>query len=978
MREVEFREWLRSDGKAASTINTQLSKARKLDRAFGDLDRLHAEDRLVAVAEELSRKPPSERVLSLGNEAERNHLRMTVRYYQRFLNETATENGWPALEQLRAKFLKRIANFQNFADTENNYQEIERKYKDAMILDVRKIVASGGAAEDVGRRIYKALMPQQGPLLRWQTADAIEKKTPDLVEEFYSIIGELARSAGPVEDRIIKAANRLRELKERGATVLTPGQTTSVAITVAGMADPSVAAPFKTTIANKAAQLLTGRKIFDQNFLTRPQIDAWLDLLRNIRSTMEQRWRWKPRDLVDVQGFLWVALDENWSSEDEELSDAAILARFSSRSAFSAILGTWDDETKVAFCRVARAAHQVGLDWWHTDIQPYQLRFGRKQPQRARADAVFGYVGGKTPAIWFNDGAPSMPNDSAGTIDAVISSRFEEALAAAEEYIRNWKAGDDIRPGLWPDELSTEEAGAEMKNAIEPPHTTNLILYGPPGTGKTFATAQEAVRLCGEEVPDDREQLMAAYRRLVEAGRIEFLTFHQNYAYEEFVEGLRPVQQEEDSAGFHLQPEPGVLRRMARRAATSTGSGGPEFAIGDRQIFKMSIGRANDPEDAYLFEEAIEGGYALIGFDNLDWSDPRFETRSEIIAKLETEGNREGEISPYSGRVQSPDIFRNWVRNGDLIVVSKGNLLFRAIGEVTGDYEYSPRSDGTYSHRRGVKWLWVDRAGVPVEEISSTKFSQKTIYLLTKSDLNLPALERYIESQREGSGGEPDQFVLIIDEINRANVSKVMGELITLLEPDKRIGATNELRVRLPYSREIFGLPSNLHIVGTMNTADRSIALLDTALRRRFKFKEVPPRPQLLDEAEAATGLPLVKFLNTINDRIEYLLDREHRIGHAYFINCRKRNEVDSVMHSAVIPLLQEYFFEDLSRVAVVLGESKKGGAFLSYREIKDPLGEDDARPSWTVLSDFAVDAYDRCINAPTTLLVEPMAEAAE
>jgi 5-methylcytosine-specific restriction protein B len=220
--------------------------------------------------------------------------------------------------------------------------------------------------------------------------------------------------------------------------------------------------------------------------------------------------------------------------------------------------------------------------------------------------------------------------------------------------------------------------------------------------------------------------------------------------------------------------------------------------------------------------------------------------------------------------------------------------------------------------------------------------------------------------------------VLIIDEINRANVSKVMGELITLLEPDKRIGATNELRIRLPYSRDMFGLPPNLHLIGTMNTADRSIALLDTALRRRFKFREVAPEPQLLADTEAATGLPLVAFLSTINDRIEYLLDREHRIGHAYFINCRTREHVDAAMRNAVIPLLQEYFFEDLSRAAVVLG-NPKGGGFLSCRQIKDPLGESDARDSWSVLPEFAEDAYNRSVMPDTPVhLIEPPAQAAE
>ena len=524
--------------------------------------------------------------------------------------------------------------------------------------------------------------------------------------------------------------------------------------------------------------------------------------------------------------------------------------------------------------------------------------------------------------------------------------------------------------------LNGNPPGSNGEDSVQP---TNLILFGPPGTGKTYATAAEALRLCGEEIPEDRGELMAAYRRLTEAGRIEFVTFHQSYAYEEFVEGLRPVQQEEHSAGFHLEAEAGVLRRVARRAETSTGSGGPAFTIGDRQVFKMSIGEAANPDDAHLFEEAIAGGYTLLGFEDIDWSDDKFANRDAIINAVKAHGViGSGEPNAMSGRVQMPFIFRNWVKPGDIIVVSKGNSLFRAIGEVTGEYQFEPREGGDYGHRRTVRWLWVDRTGVSVSEIYSRNFTMKSIYSLVREDLNVPALERYIASQQTSGTGGAQSFVLIIDEINRANVSKVMGELITLLEPDKRIGATNELRVRLPYSRDIFGLPPNLHIIGTMNTADRSIALLDTALRRRFSFKEVPPEPKLLEKAEQATGLPLVNFLSAINDRIEYLLDREHRIGHAYFMKCRTRGAVDAVMRDAVIPLLQEYFFEDLSRVAVVLGESK-GGGFLNFRQIKDPLGEGDARDSWSVLPSFTEDAYHRCVKPDSVVqLLEPATQAAE
>ena len=473
----------------------------------------------------------------------------------------------------------------------------------------------------------------------------------------------------------------------------------------------------------------------------------------------------------------------------------------------------------------------------------------------------------------------------------------------------------------------------------------NTILYGPPGTGKTYETARRAVLICdGGDASAKREDVMKRYGELCQERRIEFVTFHQSYSYEEFIEGLRPETGNEDgdpeavqSAGFRLVARPGVLKRIAERARQRPAGANKQADYTDKQIFKVSLGRAWYPEDEDIRTEAYEKGLVSLGYGGkIDWSDPKFDTHSAIYERWRQEPGEE-EATSHNPNIKMLNQLRNNMRPGDIVIASKGTKRVHAVGVVTGQYWFD--SSAWHPHRRDVEWRWQtdDENGIEVEDIHTGNFVSQTIHQLSHEKINWPNLLAYLEPVTTDAPHPP--HVLIIDEINRANISKVLGELITLLEEDKRAGAANQLTVTLPYSGDRFTLPANLHIVGTMNTADRSIALLDTALRRRFRFEELPPKPEVLSEI-VVEDIDLGSVLEAINKRLEWYLGADHLIGHGYFTHVKSLKQLDEVMASKIIPLLREYFHEDLGRVRAILGG---GSAFLRREPIPAPPGVDDA-----------------------------------
>lgn len=571
-----------------------------------------------------------------------------------------------------------------------------------------------------------------------------------------------------------------------------------------------------------------------------------------------------------------------------------------------------------------------------------EVKYVKDLPDKELFGALTDYIEQTLPVI--ND---CIASQKAAPLMTIPDEKFERQLERVL-YTR--------------DKLKSDTRSFSPQKTILINNPLNTILYGPPGTGKTYNTVNKALEIIGEDIEGkSRKEIKDLFELKVTKDQILFITFHQSMSYEDFIEGIKPLKpQNNQTLGYDIVS--GIFKKACAIAAYNS----------YKQYTKL-----RPQQTVYSFDDLYDAFVEKVKQQLNTPENPVYKTLRNREVEVKEINSNDSIIACAKGSNASHVAPLTRENMQKLYDKYKSIDEIRDLQQVRDAVQVSPRTTEFFAIFRGLKEF--EKNYTP-DELTMAEI--KEVDALTMDEILIKFNAGVFNEAVKKFGEEASPVVLIIDEINRGNISQIFGELITLIEEDKRLGKEEAIEVILPYSKEKFGIPPNLYIVGTMNTADRSVEALDTALRRRFVFEHVIPNEELLSpqnqiirlyarypeaewndssfrkdadqlyaligidksfekdirlndkpdfadddkirklSSELFTGVNLQTLLSVVNKRLQSLLTKDHTIGHAWLMNVYSLENLQMAFKNKILPLLQEFFYNDYAKIGLVLGKN--------------------------------------------------------